>query len=80
MHAISKSVLWLSHGSKSRSSVKLHSIIIDTNININDSIIASVTMKQLKWGDVISFREPKWTFVSTDLTVIQVSIQEQYIM
>ena len=28
--------------------VKLHSIIIDTNININDSIIASVTMKQLK--------------------------------
>ena len=48
MHAISKSVLWLSHGSKSRSSVKLHSIIIDTNININDSIIASVTMKQLK--------------------------------
>ena len=51
MHAISKSVLWLSHGSKSRSSVKLQAIIIDTNININDSIIASVTMKQLKWGD-----------------------------
>lgn len=48
MHAISKSVLWLSHGSKSRSSVKLQAIIIDTNININDSIIASVTMKQLK--------------------------------
>ena len=49
MHAISKSVLWLSHGSKSRSSIKLQAIIIiDTNININDSIIASVTMKQLK--------------------------------
>ena len=48
MHAISKSVLWLSHGSKSRSSINLQAIIIDTNININDSIIGSVTMKQLK--------------------------------
>ena len=48
MHAISKSVLWLCHGSESRSSIKLLAIIIDTNININDSIIASVTMKQLK--------------------------------
>ena len=38
-------------------------------------IIANITMKQLKWGDVIIFREPNGTFVSTDLKVIQVPIQ-----
>jgi len=67
------------NGSESRSSIKLQAIIIDTNININDNIIASVTMKQLKW-DVIIFREPNRMFVSTDLNVIEVPIQEQYIM
>ena len=38
-------------------------------------IIANITMKQLKWGDVIIFREPNGTFVSADLNVIQVPIQ-----
>ena len=38
-------------------------------------IIANITMKQLKRGHVIIFREPKGTFVSADLNVIQVPIQ-----
>ena len=38
-------------------------------------IIANITMKQLKWGDVIIFREPNGTFVSADLNVIQVPLQ-----
>ena len=38
-------------------------------------IIANITMKQLKWGEVIIFREPNGTFVSADLKVIQVPIQ-----
>ena len=56
-------------------------IIIDINIDINNIVvIANITMKQLKWADVIIFREPNQTFVSSDLNVIQVPIQEQYIM
>ena len=39
-------------------------------------IIANITMKQLKWGDVIIFKEPNGTFVSADLNVIQVPIQK----
>ena len=50
-------------------------IILILAIIIIIIIIANITMKQLKWGDVIIFKEPNGTFVSADLNVIQVPIQ-----
>ena len=39
-------------------------------------IIANITMEQLKWEDVIIFKESNGTFVLADLNVKQVPIQK----